>query len=175
MVAGGPAKCSRFDEFNGVPTEKLIRGETTKKKRRSIKHLPHLELSSIEINKLYLSNCPLELDVACVLLFECTFIIEGPCTSATPSHTCSFFLLSGELTSLNLGSCGLGPAEACLVGLLLCQPRCTITTALDLSWNAEIGADGLKALAHSLAHARSPLRSLNLSGKAISFHALLQA
>jgi len=44
-----------------------------------------------------------------------------------------------------------------------------------LSWNAEIGADGLKALAHSLAHARSPLRSLNLSGKAISFHALLQA
>jgi len=82
---------------------------------------------------------------------------------------------SGELTSLNLGSCGLGPAEACLVGLLLCQARCTITTALDLSWNAEIGADGLKALAHSLAHARSPLRSLNLSGKAISFHALLQA
>jgi len=93
MVAGGPAKCSRFDEFNGVPTEKLIRGETTKKKRRSIKHLPHLELSSIEINKLYLSNCPLELDVACVLHFECTFIIEGPCTSATPSHTCSFFVL----------------------------------------------------------------------------------
>lgn len=30
MVAGGPAKCSRFDEFNGVPTEQLIRGKATK-------------------------------------------------------------------------------------------------------------------------------------------------
>jgi hypothetical protein len=57
-----------------------------------------------------------------------------------------------------------------LVGLLLRAPRTRATTALDLSWNADVGADGLRALAHGLARAAAPLRCLDLSGATLKLN-----
>jgi len=73
-------------------------------------------------------------------------------------------LLAGELAVLSLGSKGLGPAEASLIGELLKTAPPSVTR-LDLQWNSDFMCDGTKALSDALRHSRAPLRSLDLTGE----------
>lgn len=69
MVAGGPAKCSRFDEFNGVPTEKLIRGEATKQE----------DLAAV-LMSMYIDTFPLlrvKFSLECIFSFLNSPVLHG--------------------------------------------------------------------------------------------------